>query len=333
MDHTPLISVIVPVYNVEKYLPVCLDSLIGQSFRDYELILTDDGSTDRSGAICDEYAERNENIRVLHQANAGISAARNNALAVSHGTYILFADADDIVSPELLKTLYGALTAHGADIAFARCRRITDGGRTDALRSGTGQVTVLDTQEALRKILYGSIAAWNKLCRRDLVEAHPYPVGKLYEDIATTWRIFSDAGRIAWVDEVTYLYRRRSGSITRESISEAHLDAIDAAAEMRETLISRYPALAPAANDRFMSAINLVLPRILAGGRQNRALFERLREKVLPVYASVLSDKELRPPVRLRLRSIRMGYFPCRLIYPALNRISAVKKKIKRIVR
>ena len=154
MDTT--VSVIVPAYNVEDYLPRCLDSLLAQTFRDFELILVDDGSSDATGAICDRYGETDARVRVLHQANAGVSAARNRALEIASGTFITFVDADDTTDPTYLERLYTGMQDTGADIASVNWLDTNGRNAYDAALAGADGVRLYTQDELSTLSLLGS---------------------------------------------------------------------------------------------------------------------------------------------------------------------------------
>lgn len=219
-----LISVIVPVYNVSAYLRECIDSILAQTYQRLEIILVDDGSTDGSGRVCDEYAVKDSRIRVIHQTNQGLSAARNQGYAVSSGKYIAFVDADDTVSSTYIESLYGLTEEHNAQIAVCAYTR-----KSDELGTGAAAVCTLSSQKMLRE-WHGKrksieTVAWNKLYSRRIFEelgnCKIFPEGKNHEDIYTS-HLFADiAETIAITTQKLYYYRRRDNSISRTCSKEA----------------------------------------------------------------------------------------------------------------
>lgn len=208
------ISVIVPVYNVRPYLDRCMESLLGQTFRDFELILVDDGSTDGSGERCDEWAEMDGRIRVFHQANAGQGAARNRAVRRSIGKWIAFVDADDYVAADYLEYLRGLALTHGADIAM--CPNIfTNGEPLPAAEDD--HCTVYERSEVCLKLQEGVLRSGPvcKLYRRELLEACPFPEGRAYEDTAIMGRLLREAQRVVLGARILYAYFVNPGSTTR----------------------------------------------------------------------------------------------------------------------
>ena len=180
----PKISVIVPVYKVEKYLHECVDSILTQTFPDFELILVDDGSPDNCGKICDEYAEKDSRVRVIHQENQGLSGARNSGMDVARGEYIAFVDSDDRVDIRYLELLLAAVK-DGADVAVCRHKEFTDG---DSLPDWEGNASIQSygAVESLVLLYDGSprmpVNAWCKLFRRGRINDTRFPVGRLHED-------------------------------------------------------------------------------------------------------------------------------------------------------
>ncbi|HEY0866052.1 MAG TPA: glycosyltransferase family 2 protein [Fimbriimonas sp.] len=211
-----LISVVVPVYQVEPYLFECVESIRAQTYRNLEIILVDDGSTDGGPAICDGFKRRDDRITVIHQANRGLSAARNAGIESAHGEWLAFVDGDDVLSPNHLADLWRAIDEEGADVAACRFVSFVDGSKA-AFPEATGRLEAVSGLEALRRMVYDEpirlVTAWGKLYRRSLWNEIVFPVGKRHEDEFTVHRTYLGARRIALSDTVTYGYRQRSGSM------------------------------------------------------------------------------------------------------------------------
>lgn len=307
----PLISVIIPVYKVEKYLPECLDSVAAQSFQDFELILVDDGSPDICGQMCEDYAKSHPNTVVLHQKNAGLSAARNNGVKIARGQYISFIDSDDFVSPDYLSYLYELISKYDADIAIGGCQKTYDSKKVAVSQENDSDECVTPCQ-ALINICYGKycINAWAKLYRRDLVERYPYPVGKLYEDIATTHKIIGDSKCVAYGSRVIYYYRQREQSITHDVITEKQFDGIEAVQKQLAYAEERYPEAVPAAQARCAMKCIDIATRIM-NGDGNKKLFRRVKNEMKPFVRPLLKDANLSFQTKIRGVAINMGYFSC----------------------
>ena len=215
-----LISIIVPVYNVEAYIHQCIKSIIEQSYKNLEIILVDDGSKDKSGKICDDYARKDKRIKVIHKKNGGLSDSRNAGITVATGKYIAFVDSDDYVSPHFIQKLYQLLQDTGCAIGQCRFSYVKGDGLVD---EGDSAFCIY-RGESLMEQLYGPeekatcfVVAWNKLYRAELFKETGirYPEGRIHEDEATTYRLFHEAKKLAFLDRVLYgYYTENGGSIT-----------------------------------------------------------------------------------------------------------------------
>lgn len=239
----PKISVIVPVYKAEHFLADCIDSILSQSFTDYEVILVDDGSPDDSGRICDEYAGKHDSISVIHQENQGQAAARNHAMTRAKGTWICFVDSDDLIHPQMLQLLYEAVEESGAAISMCGmleavalpedfCRDREAAFRTLTMDEET-LVTLHDAQE------YPGWVACAKLIRRDLIEAYPFREGRVYEDNEAVCRWICRGGTLAETKETLYFYRGNPESTTKAAFRLKQLDYLWAL----ESIIGFYTGL------------------------------------------------------------------------------------------
>lgn len=211
-----LISVIVPVYNVEAYLNDCIDSLVRQTHEMLEIILVDDGSTDNSGKLCDMYAANDVRIHVIHQENQGLSGARNTGIDIAHGVYIGFVDSDDFIAPHMYERMLNTLITTGADIAICDCHKFSDGDACP--EAEPGKVRLLSSRVALGESFgpQGAIYnyAWNKLYDRNIIDNIRFPLNKKNEDAFVAFRFLHRANLIAVLSDRLYYYRVRSGSIT-----------------------------------------------------------------------------------------------------------------------
>lgn len=212
----PEISIIVPCYKVENYIEKCVDSILDQTFRDFELILVDDGSPDNCPAICDRYAAQDPRVKVIHKTNGGLSDARNYGLNIAEGRYIGFVDSDDWIAGDMFESLYQAIRSQDADIAVCCHYEVSD-GVFNRINSFDGFPVVLDNVKAMSELLIDQRIqnlAWDKLYRRELFRGVAYPVGVAFEDIPTTYKLFMKAEKIAIVDKPLYYYLKRTESIS-----------------------------------------------------------------------------------------------------------------------
>lgn len=220
-----MISVIIPVYQVEKYLRKSLDSVIVQTFENLEIILVDDGSTDTSGKICDEYAKKDSRIKVIHQENQGLSAARNAGLNIAKGDFIGFVDSDDYIEPAMFENLYQAAIEKKADIAICNFHKVDESNKTlfySNLKAWTGSSKDFVKQDGIR---YNYV--WHKLYRKELFKTIHFPVGRQWEDLFIMHDIFWMADRITIIPYIGYNYVVHSKSITSAHANEARLDCCD----------------------------------------------------------------------------------------------------------
>ena len=230
-----MISVIVPIYNVEAYLPKCLESLAAQTFPDVEFILIDDGSTDRSAEIAAAYAGADDRFLVHRIANHGLSVARNLGIEKSRGTWLMFVDPDDYVTPDFCEVPYLAAFLEGADLVIFQWSVI--GCRGSVAHGKESSVSVIvDAEFAVR---YGDVYAWNKLYNRKLFDVIHYPEGRVYEDIATTHKLIFAAERILMLPDVLYYHVLRKGSISHTRSIRNKRDDFLSSLERAEFLMSR----------------------------------------------------------------------------------------------
>ena len=177
-----LISVIVPVYDVERYLARCIDSILAQTYQNLEIFLVDDGSPDRCGEICDAYAEKDNRIQVIHKKNGGLSDARNAALDICTGEYISFVDSDDYVSDDFIETMHHAIKDYQAKLAVCGIMKFDESGKISVDYAPSDTEKCVSGEEMVEMTIWRP-AAWNKLYHRSLFEGIRYPFGKLYEDL------------------------------------------------------------------------------------------------------------------------------------------------------
>lgn len=224
----PEISVIVPVYKVEKYLKRCVDSILGQTFENIEIILVDDGSPDNCGEMCDQYARQDERVQVIHKENGGLSSARNVGIEQAKGEYIAFIDSDDWLDADMLEILYDAVKKHNAQIAECSFRSVYN-DRIEEETSCSGAYIVGTNIDALEGILdwnHFKPVAWNKIYHRSTIGDIRYPLGKLHEDEYTTYKYFYNAEKLVYIDVSKLNYDcSRTDSITTSAFKEKHLDA------------------------------------------------------------------------------------------------------------
>ena len=244
--NNPLISIIVPIYNVEVYIRNCVDSILGQTYENLEIILVDDGSPDNCGAICDEYRSKDKRIKVIHKKNGGLSSARNAGIDVASGEYLGFIDSDDWIESDMYEALYNALTYYKADISVCG-RYIVEGDRITTI-SDSEKAQVFTRSEALSELVLDEYSgmknfAWDKLYKKELFDDVRYPEGKYYEDIFTTYKLFAKSNKIVDIKSPKYYYLLREDSICGSNTTSKRYDYCLANIKCLEYIKSLEPLL------------------------------------------------------------------------------------------
>ena len=219
-----LISVIVPVYKVEKYLEKCIESVLKQTYTNLQIILVDDGSPDNCGKICDEYAKKDSRIEVIHKANGGLSDARNVGISKAKGRYIGFVDSDDYIKEDMYEILLNLIKKYDADVSICNLYDVIDGN--ECIRNKENGIREYSRLDILKKVLLDKNIqsyAWNKLYEKELFDEIKYPIGKKYEDIGTTF----------YLSEPEYYYLKRADSLVNNVTESTILD-------YTEIIIQRY---------------------------------------------------------------------------------------------
>ena len=227
-----MISVIVPIYNAESYLLQCLDSLVRQRYADFEVLLIDDGSSDRSGKICKSVCERDGRFKYIYQEHAGVAEARNQGLRISKGSYIAFMDADDYLHPQYLEILYNAINENECEIAAADYEEVGDVSPITVVYSDrTGELRLrFMSQTDLMTGLFGQtvfMVVWGKLYKREVLTEYRFLGRDIAEDVEFNSRVYQTVTKAVWVEAKLYYWVRHSLSVTRITFSPRNIDAID----------------------------------------------------------------------------------------------------------
>lgn len=225
-----LVSIIVPVYKVEKYLDRCVQSLINQTYKNLEIILVDDGSPDTCGKMCDGYAQKDKRIKVIHKQNGGMSSARNAGLDIAKGEYLAFVDSDDWVHENFIQTLFDKLKEHKADVVCCSVIDMIENTGEEIPNIPVQSDTAIKGTEILKKYYenYTKIltVVWNKIYKREMFEKLRYPVGRIYEDASIILNILSSCEKIVIIPDPLYFYRKREDSIMRSKVNALRVDSI-----------------------------------------------------------------------------------------------------------
>lgn len=260
-----LITIVIPIYNVEKYLNHCIESVVNQTYTNLQIVLVDDGSTDLCPQICEEWKLKDSRIDVIHQKNGGLSVARNSGIDIAKGEFISFIDSDDFVDKDYIEYLYKLLEVTNADMSVCQRRSIDESGK------------VIETHQINDKVIKGNsncmlsflrdndidTVAWAKLYRTLLFEKIRYPEGKYHEDVFTTYKLIAQSDRISVGGLAKYNYLIRKNSISNQCFLPKHLDSIEGKQIQQKFIEEHYPRLISYANKDIIYACNNVLLKMM----------------------------------------------------------------------
>ena len=310
---TPLISVIIPVYNVEKYLHRCLDSVIAQTYQNLEIICVDDGSIDDSGKICDQYAVRDARIKVIHQENQGLSAARNKGLDAAEGEYIAFVDSDDYILEDMYKKMLDKLLNYNVDLCVCQWQYELSDGRQVVKRKNIaptiyGRKTSLEFARFLYMGNYENgvvVAAWNKLYRRALLDKIRFE-GRIHEDEAVSGRIMAKNISVYVMEEQFYVYAQNGDSLTNKPFSANKFFFLDALAERRELFKSD----AFICQETELLYCNMYIEYCLRARKDGVAIShpEKYRQIFQKMFSSLRREGKVK--IKFRLRMMLFSFSP-----------------------
>ncbi|MBR2423266.1 MAG: glycosyltransferase family 2 protein [Oscillospiraceae bacterium] len=312
-----LVSIIVPVYNVEQYLERCLNSLVRQTYPNIEILLVDDGSTDGSGALCDVWQSRDSRIRAFHKTNGGLSDARNYGLERASGSYVCFIDSDDWCDLKFIEVMLGALLDTGADLA--ECDYVCTDGGEPAHAQTNYEYSVFTGRECFLRFLTGDffVSVWNKLYRRSLLEKQLFRKGVFHEDEFWTHKVFHRARKVCRLKYTGYYYYQRQGSIVHTRPSHKRLyDAFAAAKEKIAFIELNYPEYASIGYSKMMYTCMYLYSQARRGDFPEKpALQEELLSCFRIIFTKYLKQRQYRKEM---WRFCFFRLFPRR--YCALNR-------------
>lgn len=294
MSDEMLVSIVVPVYKVEKYIDKCVESILKQTYKNFELILVDDGSPDMCPQLCDEYATKYDFIRVVHKKNGGLSDARNHGVGVAKGDYITFIDSDDYVSIDYLEVLVGLHNRYGADVCVGGITTFYegevptyDGGIKEKVFSGI---------EALKSMFYQDMldtSACAMLLPTEIARKNPFPVCKYHEDELTTYKYYSSVKKVAVTTKSLYFYLQRRGSIMHV-FGQASIDELEAADNLVKVCQENWPDLINAAKSKKFSDYCQVLLSYPNIKNDYKNIYKRIMEYLLTNRVAIILDKRTR---------------------------------------
>lgn len=290
---SPQVTVIVPVYNVEKYLRKCVDSILCQTLTNIEIILVDDGSTDNSGNICDEYL-KDFRVHVIHKKNGGLSDARNAGVEAAKADYIGFVDSDDYIEKDMYELLYGNIVEAGADISFCGLYDVYATGTKPAYAKTEGKF-VTGAKDAIELVLHGqnaSVCTVNKLYRKALLKRHPFLVGKMSEDAHFIIPYLTDIHKAVFDMTPKYYYIHREGTITTRPYNKGDLSIVEAYSNNKKIIEKHYPDVLEVAQFRYYWALFYVVDKMLrTNSFGDDGEFKATVKKIRKEYFHILSNK------------------------------------------
>ncbi len=296
-EKLPLISIIVPVYNVENYLGKCIESIMAQTYKNIEIILVDDGAKDKSGEICDEYAKKDSRIRVIHKENGGLSDARNCGLEAASGELVGFVDSDDYIDSDMYEILYHTMDKYDAEMSMCDVYDVYD-GKEVSQRDDVRDFSV-DAEQAMKIVMDGQINyayAVNKLYRKELFDEIRYPKGKIIEDAFVILFLLEKTKRVAFSTARKYYYYHRENSIVSNAFSKKHYDCIEAHEQNYKFICEKHPVIEKSARMRLYWSRFFVLDKMLVSSSVTKneymPLVKYIRRGVpYIVFESILSKQ------------------------------------------
>lgn len=302
----PLISVIVPVYNVEEYLKRSVDSIINQTYINLEIILVNDGSTDNSLEICDAYASIDHRIVVINKKNGGLSDARNAALDIAKGEYITYVDSDDYIAKDYIEYLYCLLKENNADISMCACKKVYEGEELDECRE---KVECFSSKEALESLLYQkkfTACAYCKLYKRNMFEQIRYPKGMHYEDLAIIYKLLDVASRVVIGKKQKYYYYQRFNSIMNAKFNVKKMQRIQVANDLKIYVDEKHPELTSATSVRcFLAAVQVF--REVPKKNEYKEYLDKAWKQIRKYRKIALKDKKAKISIRFIALSTYAG--------------------------
>lgn len=295
-----MISVIVPVYKVEKYLDKCVQSILGQTYKNYELILVDDGSPDRCPEICDNYAKKYSNVRVLHKKNGGLSDARNSGTAIAKGEYITYIDSDDYVTDDYLESLWYLKEKYNAEIVVTGIQTFYECAEPSYKRN-KGREYCCSGLKALECMLYQDkidSSACAMLIPIDIASKNLFPIGKYHEDEFTTYKYYIEVNKVVISTKLQYFYLQRKGSIMH-TFGQSSLDELDAADNYVRFCEEKYPQLVSAANSKKFSDYCQVFLSVNNLKEDNTKVYQRVMGFLLKYRRNIIKNRRCRVKNRL----------------------------------
>ncbi len=331
-ETNPLISIVLPIYNVGEYLSKCLDSIASQTYSNLEILLIDDGSTDGSSEICERYRAKDKRFKVIHKDNAGVSSARNCGIRAMTGKYMTFIDPDDMVAVDYVETLYRSIEENHAQISICGVKTVFS-EKFCTTDTSSRRCEVFTTEQAIEKMLYQDeidVNAWGKMYLSTLFEGIEYPVGKINEDTAVTYKVFSKASVISFDSYRCYFYVQRPGSIMHQSFAERKMSLVEFSEECLRYIEINFPNIRNAAVCKHVTDSFVLICKIYECTPLNRKCLDKCWEITKKYRLSVIRDPKARNKTKI---ACLVSYFGPRLVafVKGLNAHMDEKRGVRKI--
>ncbi len=307
--HKPLVSIIIPAYNIESYLSACLDSVVNQTYSNLEIIIVDDGSTDNTAIVAKAYADKDKRIKIFHKENGGQGDARNVGYEKSTGELIAYIDGDDYVSKYYIESLLEAMLSNNADISIAQYKLVYTSNDHSLESKQKANIETISGETALKRLFYQkgiTTSPWGKLFKRELIEGVQFPKKKKYEDLATLYKIIAKANTVAISQEKLLYYMQSENSTMRRSFTPRRMDGLLFAEEAVIFAKNEFPNLEKAAKNRAFTEAVYIFEEI-DKPRKFKAEYNLAWETIKKYRSIVKSDKEAKKNMRAYARVSYLG--------------------------
>ncbi|MGN1080768.1 MAG: glycosyltransferase family 2 protein [Acutalibacteraceae bacterium] len=313
------ITAVVPVYNAQHTLNRCVDSILAQTIESFEILLIDDGSSDSSSQICDDYAAKDDRIKVFHKENGGVSSARNLGIENAAGEFIGFVDSDDYIAPEMFKELYDAAVSENAGVAVCGRVRKSSGSKTEYVLDIPQKS--ISSEEALKLLISDDRfdnACYNKIFKSELIKANPFPANiRINEELMPIFHCIEGAERVALVNKIFYTVDTSGASATRAAFSEKFLDTLTAAARLKKACVS-HPGLMPYASAFETVASMDIIRRCVTDENDCTKFAVKIRSDVLRSYKNAIRNPAMSKSQKIKLFTLKAGLRPYRALMKLL---------------
>jgi glycosyltransferase involved in cell wall biosynthesis len=305
----PLVSIIIPAYNIEAYLPACLDSIVNQTYPNLEIMVIDDGSTDNTLEVAKAYAKRDKRVRVFHKENGGQGDARNVGYEKSTGDLIAYVDGDDYVSKYYIESMLNTMLENDADISTCQYKLVYTSNDHSLESKQKAKIELISGEDALKRLFYQTgvtTAPWGKLFKRELIAGIKFPKEKKYEDLATLYKIIAKANKVTISTEKLLYYMQSENSTMRRGFTPRRMDGLHFAEEAVDFVKAQFPNLEKAAINRAFTEAVYIFEEIVTP-RKFKTEYDLAWATIKQYRSIVKSDKESKKNMRAYARVSYLG--------------------------